>query len=124
MKLHKYLLALAATAASLTSLAEKPNLIVIMTDDMGYNDVGFNGGTEIPTPHIDTIADQGVRFTNGYVSYPVCGPSRAGFITGRYQQRFGFERNPNQVGYVSYNTLSMSYPAGIALKLAVSLKKI
>jgi arylsulfatase A-like enzyme len=94
MKLCKYLLALAATAASLTSLAEKPNLIVIMTDDMGYNDVGFNGGTEIPTPHIDTIADQGVRFTNGYVSYPVCGPSRAGFITGRYQQRFGFERNP------------------------------
>lgn len=65
-----------------------------MTDDMGYNDVGFNGSTEIPTPNIDRIANEGVKFTNGYTSYSVCGPSRAGFITGRYGQRFGFERNP------------------------------
>lgn len=72
----------------------KPNLIVIMTDDMGYNDVGFNGSVEIPTPNIDRIAKEGVKFTNGYTSYSVCGPSRAGFITGRYGQRFGFERNP------------------------------
>lgn len=73
---------------------ERPNLIVIMTDDMGYNDVGFNGCKEIPTPGIDSIAKNGVKFTNGYTSYSVCGPSRAGFMTGRYQQRFGFERNP------------------------------
>lgn len=73
---------------------EKPNVIVIMADDLGYGDVGFNGSTEIPTPNIDRIADQGVVFTNGYTSYCVCGPSRAGFITGRYQQRFGFGRNP------------------------------
>lgn len=71
-----------------------PNLIVIMVDDMGYNDVGFNGGLEIPTPNIDRIASNGVKFTNGYTSYSVCGPSRAGFMTGRYGQRFGFERNP------------------------------
>lgn len=71
-----------------------PNLIVIMTDDLGYADVGFNGSREIVTPHIDSIAANGVRFTNGYVSYSVCSPSRAGFITGRYQQRFGYERNP------------------------------
>jgi arylsulfatase A-like enzyme len=71
-----------------------PNLIVIMVDDMGYQDVGFNGCTDIPTPHIDSIADKGVRFTSGYVAYPVCGPSRAAFMTGRYGQRFGFERNP------------------------------
>ncbi|MEX0321764.1 MAG: sulfatase-like hydrolase/transferase [Puniceicoccaceae bacterium] len=71
-----------------------PNLIVIMTDDLGYADVGFNGCQDIPTPHIDRIADEGVVFSNGYVAYPVCGPSRAGFMTGRYQQRFGFERNP------------------------------
>lgn len=76
-----------------TALSE-PNLIVIMTDDLGYADVGFNGCKDIPTPHIDSIATNGVKFTNGYVSYSVCGPSRAGFITGRYQQRFGFERNP------------------------------
>ncbi|NDH93487.1 MAG: hypothetical protein EBZ13_02910, partial [Planctomycetia bacterium] len=72
----------------------KPNLVVIMADDLGYADVGFNGCTDIPTPHIDSIATGGVRFTSGYVAYPVCGPSRAAFITGRYGQRFGFERNP------------------------------
>jgi arylsulfatase A-like enzyme len=73
---------------------EKPNMIVIMCDDLGYADVGFNGCQDIPTPHIDSIARNGVRCTNGYVAYPVCGPSRAGFMTARYPQRFGFERNP------------------------------
>ena len=87
------LLALAAIASP--ALADrKPNLIVIMADDLGYQDVGFNGSKDIPTPHIDRIATEGVRFTSGYVTYPVCGPSRAGFLTGRYPQRFGFERNP------------------------------
>ncbi|MFK7910749.1 MAG: sulfatase [Akkermansiaceae bacterium] len=77
------------------SLGErKPNIIVIMCDDLGYSDVGFNGCKDIPTPQIDSIASNGVRCTSGYTSYSVCGPSRAGFITGRYQQRFGFERNP------------------------------
>ena len=71
-----------------------PNLIVIMTDDQGYADVGFNGCKDIPTPNIDSIASNGVKFTDGYVSYAVCSPSRAGFLTGRYQQRFGYERNP------------------------------
>lgn len=73
----------------------KPNLIVIMTDDMGYADVGFNGCLDIPTPAIDQIANEGIRFTQGYVSFPVCGPSRAGFLTGRYQDRFGFTTNPS-----------------------------
>jgi arylsulfatase A-like enzyme len=91
---HYLLAGLTALASMILHAGEKPNLIVIMTDDQGYADVGFNGCTDIPTPNIDTIADQGVRFSSAYVSYPVCGPSRAGFITGRYQQRFGFERNP------------------------------
>jgi arylsulfatase A-like enzyme len=73
---------------------DKPNLIVIMTDDMGYADVGFNGCKDIPTPNIDSIAYNGAHIVNGYVSFPVCGPSRAGFITGRYQDRFGFTTNP------------------------------
>jgi arylsulfatase A-like enzyme len=72
----------------------RPNLVVIMTDDQGYADVGFHGCTDIPTPHIDALAHAGVIFSSGYVTYSVCGPSRAGFITGRYPQRFGFERNP------------------------------
>lgn len=71
-----------------------PNLIVIMADDLGYADVGYHGCEDIPTPHIDRLAEEGTQFSNGYVTYSVCGPSRAGFITGRYQQRFGFERNP------------------------------
>lgn len=73
----------------------KPNLIVIMADDLGYADVGFNGCKDIPTPNIDRIANEGIRFDEGYVSFPVCGPSRAGFLTGRYQDRFGFTTNPS-----------------------------
>ena len=74
--------------------AKSPNLIVIMADDLGYADVGFNGCEDIPTPNIDSIAENGVKFNSGYVAYSVCGPSRAAFMTGRYGQRFGFERNP------------------------------
>jgi len=73
---------------------KSPNIIVILTDDQGYGDVGFNGCQDIPTPGIDRIAANGTVFTSGYVSYAVCGPSRAGLITGRYQDRFGFSRNP------------------------------
>lgn len=74
--------------------SDSPNLIVIMADDLGYSDVGFNGCKDIPTPHIDSIAANGVRFTDAYVAFSVCSPSRAAFLTGRYAQRFGFERNP------------------------------
>ena len=77
-----------------TAVATPPNLIVILTDDLGYADVGFNGCRDIPTPNIDRIAYEGVTCTNAYVTYAVCGPSRAGLITGRYQDRFGFSRNP------------------------------
>ena len=73
---------------------KSPNLIIILADDLGYADVGFNGCKDIPTPNIDAIAKNGVKFTNGYVTYPVCGPSRAGLLTGRYQDRFGFTTNP------------------------------
>ena len=72
---------------------KKPNILIIFVDDMGYADLGCYGGKEIPTPHIDSIAAKGVRFTNGYVSCPVCSPTRAGLITGRYQQRFGYYTN-------------------------------
>lgn len=71
-----------------------PNIIIVLADDLGYQDVGFNGCLDIPTPNIDRIASEGVKFTNAYVSYPVCGPSRAALMTGRYQDRFGFGRNP------------------------------
>ena len=71
-----------------------PNLIIILTDDQGYHDVGFNGCTDIPTPNLDSIASNGVRFTSGYVSSALSSPGRAGLLTGRYPERFGYERNP------------------------------
>src|ERR1051325_9780578 len=72
-----------------------PNIIVILADDWGYGDVGFNGCRDIPTPNLDSLAANGVRCSNGYASHPFCSHTRAGLLTGRYQQRFGFENNPN-----------------------------
>ena len=72
----------------------KPNIVILLADDLGYGELGCQGNTEIPTPHIDSIAANGVRFTNGYVTAPFCSASRAGLITGRYQTRFGYEFNP------------------------------
>jgi arylsulfatase A-like enzyme len=75
-----------------------PNIILILTDDMGFNDISlYNGGAgdgSVMTPNIDAIAEQGVRFTNGYAANAVCAPSRAGIMTGRYSTRFGFEFTP------------------------------
>ena len=73
----------------------KPNILLIVGDDLGYADVGFHGGKEIPTPQLDALAASGVRFTSGYVSGPYCSPTRAALLTGRYQQRFGHEFNPD-----------------------------
>ena len=72
----------------------RPNIVIIIADDLGYGDLGVQGCHDVPTPNIDVIAQSGIRFTNGYVSCPVCSPTRAGFQTGRYQQRFGHEFNP------------------------------
>src|SRR5687767_10254451 len=94
-------LALSATLVSSTFSAygaaaeQKPNVIIIVGDDMGYADIGVHGGKEIPTPNIDALAAAGVRCTNGYVSAPYCSPTRAGLLTGRYQTRFGHEFNPS-----------------------------
>jgi arylsulfatase A-like enzyme len=74
--------------------ADKPNILLIVSDDHGYGDVGAYGCKDIPTPHLDSLAKQGVRFTSGYVSGPYCSPTRAGLMTGRYPQRFGHEFNP------------------------------
>jgi arylsulfatase A-like enzyme len=88
------LLPLAAQAAvDAARPARKPNIIVILADDLGYADLGCQGSVEVVSPQIDSLATNGVRFTAGYVSAPQCSPSRAGLITGRYQNRFGFEAN-------------------------------
>ncbi|MBL9124513.1 MAG: sulfatase [Planctomycetaceae bacterium] len=73
---------------------DQPNIVILLADDMGFADVGFQGCPDIPTPHVDRLAAGGVRCTNGYISGPYCSPTRAGLLTGRYQQRFGHEFNP------------------------------
>ncbi len=84
---------LASAAAPLAAAPRRPNIVFIVADDLGYGELGAQGNREIPTPHLDSIAQRGVRFTQGYVTAPYCSPSRAGFLTGRYQSRFGHELN-------------------------------
>lgn len=80
---------------------EKPNFILIVADDLGYADLGIHGSKQIPTPYIDRLAREGIVFSNGYVSSPVCSPSRAGLLTGKNQVSFGFDNNlfPAQPGF-------------------------
>ncbi len=75
----------------------RPNIVVLLADDLGYGELGCQGNPQIPTPQIDSIAASGVRFTQGYVTASYCSPSRAGLLSGRYPTRFGYEFNP--VGY-------------------------
>lgn len=84
----------APAAAPAAAAPARPNVLLIVSDDQGYADAGFQGAKDIPTPHLDRLAAAGTRFTNGYVSHAFCSPTRAGLMTGRYQQRFGHERNP------------------------------
>jgi arylsulfatase A-like enzyme len=93
---------------SSTFSQDKPNFIVIVADDLGYADVGFNGAKDIQTPNLDRLATNGVQFTNGYVTHPYCGPSRAGLITGRYQARFGLEINLTNSHFDAHNGLPTS----------------
>jgi arylsulfatase A-like enzyme len=85
--------------------ARKPNVVMLFADDLGYGELGSYGGKEIPTPNLDALAKSGTLFTDGYVSAAVCSPSRAGLMTGRYQQRFGYHHNPpdhNDPGFKNF----------------------
>jgi arylsulfatase A-like enzyme len=86
---------LSAFAAAPFSRAavRKPNIIILLADDMGYHDLGIQGSIEMPTPNIDSIAKNGVRCTSGYVSGPYCSPHALGLMTARYQTRYGHEFN-------------------------------
>jgi arylsulfatase A-like enzyme len=83
--------------------ARRPNILVIVADDLGYGELSCQGNPQIPTPNIDSIARGGIRFTSGYVSGPYCSPTRAGLMTGRYQQRYGHEFNPGPAGEEAEN---------------------
>src|SRR5438046_3497069 len=87
--------------------ARRPNVLIIVADDLGYGELSCQGNPEIPTPNIDSLAKAGVRFTSGYVSGPYCSPTRAALMTGRYQQRTGHEFNPGPAQSAS-ETLGLS----------------
>lgn len=93
MKILCILCLIASFMLSSAGLAEQPNILLILADDLGYHDLGFQGSERVITPHLDALAQDGIRFTDGHVSASVCSPSRAGMVTGRYQQRFGHEAN-------------------------------
>src|SRR5215471_10746252 len=87
-------LLLTAIGPVVQAAERKPNILIIVADDLGYGELSCQGNPQIPTPNIDSLATAGIRFTSGYVSAPYCSPTRAGLMTGRYQQRYGHEFNP------------------------------
>lgn len=90
----RFLLALLAPLAAIA--ADKPNVLILYLDDMGWAQPGCYGGKLAPTPNMDSIARSGVRFTDGYVAACICSPSRVGLLTGRYQARTGHDANSNE----------------------------
>jgi len=87
------LFSLLIAAAVSGAAAPRPNIVIILCDDLGYADVGFNGSPDIITPAIDTLAKNGIVCTSGYLAHSICGPSRAALLTGIYPQRFGGQYN-------------------------------
>jgi hypothetical protein len=92
MRRHLFLLAALIPGARLQSQTQgPPNVVLVMMDDLGYGDLGSYGGSDVRTPNIDRLAREGVRLTDAYANGPVCTPTRAALISGRYQQRVGLE---------------------------------
>jgi len=100
-----------------------PNIVLILADDLGWNDLTFGGGGvaggSVPTPHIDSIAAEGVNFTNGYAANGTCAPSRAALMSGRYGTRFGFEFTPAPPGMMQFGALRPT-PAGVLRPLIIN----
>ena len=86
-------LAIILSSTSVAFAEDRPNILLILADDLGYEDLGFQNSPEIQSPNLDRLAANGIRFTDAHTTASVCSPSRAGLMTGRYQQRFGHEAN-------------------------------
>ena len=86
-------LVLICFSGMVASAVDRPNIVLILADDLGYGDIGFHACKDIPTPNLDSLAASGIRFANGYSSHPFCSPMRAGLMAGRYQHRFGYVNN-------------------------------
>ncbi len=90
--MHRFVISICivlSTSGFLAQAADQPNVILILADDLGYGDVGCYGGPDAKTPNMDQLAKDGVRCTDGYAAFPVCSPSRAAILTGRYPARIG-----------------------------------
>lgn len=109
------LIVVGISSFSKKKVATPPNIIIILIDDAGYADFGFMGCKDLPTTNIDVLAKSGVVFTDAHVSATVCSPSRAGLITGKYQQRFGYECNESE-GYTGLDTAQILLPALLKTK--------
>jgi len=96
------------SAAPAACMPRRMNVVLIFADDLGFNDLGVQGSETIPTPQIDRLATEGLRFTNAYATAASCSPSRAALLTGRYQQRFGFEFNTPEHGGLDPTTTTIA----------------
>jgi arylsulfatase A-like enzyme len=123
-----WLVALLSSSATLAANPAKPNVIVIFSDDHGWADLGANGSRQdVRTPNLDALASGGVRFTRGYVTAPQCVPSRAGLLTGRYQQRFGVDHNlvgplPLDAKTIAHRMAEAGYKTGMVGKWHLDVK--
>lgn len=93
--MKQLLIIICLSTVSICHSFDKPNIILIFVDDMGYGDPSCYGGKLVETKNIDSLAEEGIRFTQGYTISPVCGPSRVGLMTGSYPGRFGIYWNPD-----------------------------
>src|SRR5690242_5627980 len=110
---------LASTPAAMAAAAGRrpPNVIIILADDLGCHDLGCWGAADLKTPNIDGLATSGARFTNWYAAAPVCAPSRAALLTGRYPIRAGVPDNGQALRQSEKTIASLLKPAGYATAL-------
>src|SRR5688500_12926987 len=114
--MHRIILLAAAMAAAVATApilaqsgeARRPNVVLIITDDVGYGDFCSYGAPDVSTPHIDSLAKDGVRLTDFYANGATCTPTRTGLMSGRYQQRFALER---PIGSATSADAEMGLPA-------------
>lgn len=114
-----------APSSSNAPQGNQPNIVFIYTDDLGYADVGAYGNTEIQTPNIDRLAEEGMRFTDMYATCPVCTPARSGMLTGRYPQRNGlFENIRNNMVNYSHRYTEMEYIFGPEMTQGLDTREV
>src|SRR4051794_15733797 len=122
---RSFLATVSSAVYAQTAGRRPPNIVLIIADDLGYGDLGCYGNTKIHTPHIDSLARDGTRFTNFYVTWPACTPSRGSILTGRYPQRNGLYdmiRN-NEVNW-KYEFDDYTYSVSPEMTIGLDLREV